>query len=189
MKRLVFASALALSSLNVAADWPPAGSAPGPNPVADPFNANARPEPPPPSPLKPTGGELPAAPAFLKNAQPLPPSLRVMLIRANGRGLLGSGEAGAFSIAVADGKPVRIAGQNYLAEVTESEVKLYSSPKKELIWEGSLAGSAPTSIQADASQAKYVPPLSAGVNPGLKPVTSSSGTTAGQPLTKVSGSP
>lgn len=173
MKYLVFLSVLVLTSLNVAAEWPPTGGGAGPNPVADPFAANSRIEPPPLPPMAPSGAEQSVMP--FPNAHALPPSLRVILIRDKGQGLLGSGEAGTFSIPVAHGKPVRIAGQNYYAEVTKTEIKLYSFPKGSLIWEGSLVGVAPPSVQADASQVKYIPPLSAGVSPGLKPIVSSGG--------------
>jgi len=184
MKHLILLTALALSSLNAAAD-PQAVSGPaGPNPVADPFTANSKVELPPVPPARPPGIELPVVP-FLKSAQPLPQSLRVILIRDQGQGLLGSAEAGASSIPVANGKPVRIAGQNYHVEVTNTEIRLYSSKKGALIWEGSLAGVAPVTVQSDAAQVKYTPPLSAGVSPGLKS-TGTSGT-ASQPIIRVLG--
>lgn len=187
MKYRGLLSILALSSVNVAAQLPPVGGMLAPNPIADPFAANSRLELPPLPPMKPPGVELPITP-LPTNTPALPPGLRVILIRDKGQGLLGSAEVGAFSIVVTHGKPVRIAGQNYYAEVTQTEIKLYLSSKGKLIWEGSLAGVTPLSAQADASQIKYIPPLSAGVNPGLKSTAASSGT-ASQPMIKAPGTP
>lgn len=182
MKLLVLLSLLALSGLNLAAEI-----AVGPNPVADPFTTSSKIELPPLPPIKASGLELPVAP-FPSNPQTFPQNLRVILIRDKGQGLLGSTEAGALSIAVADGKSVRIAGQNYYAEVRKTEIKLYSAKKGMLVWEGSLAGVAPVSVQSDTSQAKYIPPLSAGVSPGLKS-TDRPGGSASQPIIKAPGSP
>lgn len=153
------------------------------NPMADPFAANTRPELPPPPALKTPGIELPPVASFPKSPQQLPASLRILLIHDTTQALLGSAEAGSLSIPVANGKPVRIAGQNYSVEVTRTEVRLYSaepgsqkaSGKKSLVWEGTLSGIMPVTVQGDIAQLQYTPPLSAGVSPGRASRSNSTG--------------
>lgn len=186
IKALALLVGLALSGLAVATESLLAGRIVGPNPLADPFTAHATVELPPVPSFPPAALQLPAPPLFSNN-QPLPQGLRAMLIRDKGYGVLGSGEVGALSIPVAHGKPVRIAGQQYYAEVTRTEIKLFSSLKGKLVWEGGLTGVAPPSVPVDASQVAFVPPLSAGVSPGLKSVASAGGVAA-QPIVSVLGS-
>lgn len=121
--------------------------------------------------------QMPMAPsAATATASALPPGLRAILIRDSGQGLLGSDDANALSIAVTHGRPVRIAGQDYQAEVDAAAIRLYASPKGRLVWEGSLGSPAPISAPLDTSQLKFVPPLSAGVGPGLKAAGAKAGT-------------
>jgi len=168
MKYLTLLSVLAIIALDVAAQSPPNGASSGVNPQLNPFAVNPKVELPAlPPPLKPSAIPLPLPPA-LSNAQPLPQGLRAILIRNNGQGLLGSADPGAFSIPVTHGKQVRIADQNYYAEVSDMEIKLYSAHKGKLIWEGALGGASPINAPVDMSQVKFIPPLSAGVSPGLK---------------------
>jgi hypothetical protein len=178
---LVFA--LFLHSLAVAAEPELPGTAADVNLMVDPFSVKAKLVLPPP-PLKSSATALPPVPLppMFAPAQPLPLGLRAILIRDNGQGLLGSADAGAYSIPVAHGKQVRIGDQDYHAEVSKTEIRLYSSPKGKLVWEGTLGGPALISAPIDMSQLRFVPPLSAGVNPGLK-----SG--AGSAATKTSESP
>ncbi len=178
---LVFA--LLLHSLAVATEPELPGAAADHNLMVDPFAVKAKLLLPPP-PLKSSAAALPPVPPspMLAPVQPLPPGLRAILIRDNGQGLLGSADAGAYSIPVAHGKQVRIGDQDYHAEVSKTEIRLYSSLKGKLVWEGTLGGPALVSAPIDMSQLRFVPPLSAGVNPGLK-----SG--AGSASTKTSESP
>ena len=131
----------------------------------DPFSAPATVElPAVPAPIK----RSPVSPALWLQARPvLPPQgLRAILISDNGLGLLVG--ADAVSIPVIHGKQIRIAGQDYHAEVTSTEIKLFAAPKGRLVWEGALGGSMLVSAPVDTSQLKYIPPMSAGVSPGLK---------------------
>lgn len=136
----------------------------------DPFTAPAA-APAAPAPLAPTQtapAAAPAPPPASGGNPALPPGLRAILIRNNGQGLLGSADANGLSIAVAHGKPVRIGTQDFLAEVSATAIRLYAGPRGRLVWEGSLGSPAPISPPLDMSQLKFVPPLSAGVSPGLK---------------------
>lgn len=152
----------------VAAEPEPPGAVAGSNLMVNPFTAHAKVVLPPPPSLKQSAAALPPLPPppMLVLAQPLPPGLRAILIRDNGQGLLGG--ADAFSIPVAHGKQVRIGDQDYHAEVSKTEIKLYSNPKGKLVWEGALGGPAMVSAPVDMSQLRFIPPLSAGVSPGLK---------------------
>jgi hypothetical protein len=163
---------LMLVALEAAAQSPPTGANPSINPLADPFQTNAKVElPPPPSAMKHAAMPLPPVPpSALPAPGSLPPGLRVVLIRDKGQGLLGTADTGAFSIAVTNGKVLRIGDQDYAAEVTANEIRLYASPKGKLLWQGSLGGPVTVGAPIDMSQAKYSPPLSAGVSPGLRPV-------------------
>lgn len=151
------------------------------NLLADPFATHALPQAPkhPRAAGKTTSNDsysppLPAAaplavlpPPAAPIIKPLPSGLRVILIRDKGQALLSSNEVGSYSIAVAHGQTVRIGEQNYHAEVSKSQVRLLLSPKAKPIWEGGLAGVTQPALAADAAQARYTPPLSAGVSPGL----------------------
>jgi hypothetical protein len=143
------------------------------NPLIDPFAVNARTVLPPPLPPKGPAVPLPPmAPApSLPNAA-FPVGLRALLIRDNGVGLLGAADTQASSIAVANGKTVRIGDQDYMAEVSASEIRLYLTPKGKLVWLGTLGGPAQVSPPVDMTQAHFTPPLSAGVNPGLRAAAS-----------------
>ncbi len=118
------------------------------------------------------------SPALWLQARPvLPPQgLRAILISDNGLGLLVG--ADAVSIPVIHGKQIRIAGQDYHAEVTSTEIKLFTAPKGRLVWEGALGGSMLVSVPVDTSQLKYIPPMSAGVSPGLKSAAGSANSKA-----------
>lgn len=132
------------------------------NPMADPFAANPRPEPPVrPAPRAVT--PAPVAPARVT----LPAGLRAILIRENGMGLLSTGEVGAPSIPVSHGRDVRIQDQDFRVEMTASSIRLVSAAAGRVVWEGALAGNAAQVLPPDISQMKYIPPLSAGVDPGL----------------------
>lgn len=179
MKHLVFLTLLALPWLALADDLPPPIESSAPNPLADPFGANSKVTLPPVPQVMPSSIGLPLPPVPGNNSA-LPQNLRVLMIRENGQGLLGRAEAGSISIPASHGKKVLIGGQSYYAEVTRTEIRLYTSAKGMLVWEGSLAGVAPTMTQPDIAQATYVPPLSAGVNPGLGSRARSN--TAAQPV-------
>ena len=168
MPYLILFLGLALFVREVAAESDPLGAAAGGNLMVDPFTVHAKVALPPPVTFKVSATALPPLPPspMLLPAQPLPPGLRAILIRDNGMGLLGG--ADEFSIPVANGKQVRIGDQYYHAEVSKTEIKLYSSPKGKLVWEGALGGPAMVSAPVDMSQLRFIPPLSAGVNPGLK---------------------
>lgn len=159
---------------------------PGPtvNPQADPFAVSALPTLPPPPPGKLSAVPLPALPPAptASTVQPLPAGLRAILIRDNGQGLLGSSDANAYSIPVTNGKSVRLGEQDYRVEVTATAIRLFASPRDKLVWEGTLGAQAPLNLPADTSQLRFIPPLSAGVNPGLK----SGGAQAGSPAGAIS---
>jgi hypothetical protein len=171
MKFITLFFTLAFATLDAVAQAPPAEVISGINPQIDPFAANARLVPPPPSPVTLSAVPLPAP---LQAPLPsLPTGLRAILIRDNGQGLLGRSDASAFSIPVAHGKTVRIGDHDYHAEVTATEIRLYSGAKGKLLWEGTLGGPEQVSAPVDLSQVRFIPPLSAGVSPGLKSSTSS----------------
>lgn len=140
--------------------------------LADPFAAQVIPElpPVPASKVQEPPAGLPAT------IQPIPANLRVALFREHGQAILSTTDAGSLSILVNHGKNVRIAGQAYFAEVVDNVVRLYLDKNGRLIWEGGLASMVLPSVPPDLSQARFVPPLSAGVNPGLR---SQSGSTTG----------
>jgi hypothetical protein len=142
-----------------------AGSGGGRNPMADPFAA-ASPKVEAPIRIAPKVVVQAVAPVVVTRVS-LPPGLRAILIRDNGRGLLASGDVGALSIPVTNGKEVRILDQDYRVEMTPTSIKLLSLNAGKVVWEGTLTGSASVPVPADISQMKYVPPLSAGVDPGL----------------------
>lgn len=133
------------------------------NPVADPFGT--------PKPVILT----PALPAFAPSANyagdpevPAPPAgLRTLLLRARGQGLLGTGVAGTTPIRVSHGQSTMINGNRYRVEVDQHEIRLYSEHKGKLLWAGALNSTSPPNPAADTTQVSYVPPLSAGVSPGL----------------------
>ena len=101
----------------------------------------------------------------------IPRTLRVLLISANGTGLLSSSEVGTASIPVADGRIVRIGDAEFIASVGPDHIKLLL-PGGRLAWQGSLAGTTSLTLTPDTAQLKYVPPMSAGVDPGLDKTTS-----------------
>lgn len=140
------------------------------NPQVDPFAVSTLPTLPPPPPGKLSAVPLPALPPAPATSpvQPLPPGLRAILIRDNGQGLLGSADANAYSIAVTNGKSIRLGDQDYRVEVTRTAIRLYASPRDKFVWEGTLGAPAPATLPADMSQLRFIPPLSAGVSPGLK---------------------
>jgi hypothetical protein len=140
------------------------------NPLLDPFAINTKPALPLPLPPKSSGVPLPplAPPAAALPPAALPAGLRALLIRDNGVGLLGAANTEAASIAVANGRTVRIGEQDYVAEVSASEIRLYTPSKARLVWQGSLGGPAQVLAPVDMTQAHFTPPLSAGVNPGLR---------------------
>jgi hypothetical protein len=150
----------------------------GMNPVLDPFAVTSKPVLPPPLPMKNPAVPLPsmAPPPAPVLAAALPAGLRVLMIRDNGVGLLGAANAEASSTPVVNGKPVRLGEQDYTAEVTASEIRLYTSLKGRLVWQGMLGGPAQVTPPVDMTQAHFIPPLSAGVSPGLR--SSGSGASA-----------
>jgi len=137
------------------------------NPWMDPFAANSKPAVPLPPPIKNFVPLPPMPPPPSTNAA-FPVGLRALLIRDNGVGLLGAADTQATSIAVVNGKTVRIGDQDYLAEVTASDIRLYLTPKGKLVWQGTLGGPAQVIAPVDMTQVHFTPPLSAGVNPGLR---------------------
>ncbi len=172
MKHL--ASLLLLSLLLPSAHGQAAGGGAGArNPMADPFAANS-----PKVELAPRVVPRPASPPLAPVTAVrinLPPGLRAILIRENGMGLLATGEAGALSIPVSNGKEVRILDQEFRAEISPGSIRLLSPGTGRVVWEGTLAGNAATVLPADITQFKYIPPLSAGVNPGLGASASNQG--------------
>jgi len=172
MKQHLIYSLLMLFALEAVAQSPPKVASTGINPLADPFQTQAKVElAPPPPPMKHLAVPLPPVPPPITPAPlaSLPAGLRVVLIRDNGQGLLGTADFGAASVPVANGKILSVGGQDYLTEVTPTHIRLYASPKGKLMWEGTLSGPAMFSAPIDMSQSKYIPPLSAGVSPGLRP--------------------
>ena len=142
----------------------------GGNLMADPFQVNAKSELPPPPSGKQLAAPLPPVPppVVMAPVSALPAGLRVVLIRNSGQGLLGTSDAGATSIVVSSGKSVKLNGQNYWVEVSATQIRLYATIKGKAIWEGSLGGPTMSIAPVDMSQARFVPPMSAGVNPGLR---------------------
>jgi hypothetical protein len=159
-----------LLALVAVAQSPALAAGAGGNLMADPFQVNARSELPPPPSSKQLAAPLPPVPppAAVAPVAALPPGLRVVLIRNSGQGLLGTADAGATSIVVSSGKSVRLNGQDYWAEVSATQIRLYAAPKGKIVWEGMLGGPAMSIAPVDMSQARFVPPMSAGVNPGLR---------------------
>jgi hypothetical protein len=170
MTKAVLLFVLPLLATAAVAQAPPPDSGAGMNPLLDPFAANVRPAmplPPPPKASALAFGPAPLPPAALP-APALPAGLRVLLIRDSGIGLLGTADAESPSIPVVNARPVRIGEQDYMAEVTSSEIRLFTNGRGKLVWHGTLGGPATVSVPVDLSQTKYIPPLSAGVNPGLR---------------------
>jgi hypothetical protein len=171
MKQHLIFLLLMLFALQGVAQLPPKVISVGINPQADPFQVNAKIElPPPPPPMKHLAAPLPPVPPPITPAPvaSLPTGLRVVLIRDNGQGLLGTADFGAASVPVASGKMLSVGGQDYLVEVTATHIRLFASPRGKLMWEGTLSGPAMFNAPIDTSQSKYIPPLSAGVSPGLR---------------------
>jgi hypothetical protein len=69
---------------------------------------------------------------------------------------------------VAHGKTVRIGDLDYAVEIANNEIRLYLPPRGKLVWQGTLGGVAQVAAPVDMTQAHFTPPLSAGVNPGLR---------------------
>lgn len=141
------------------------------NPMADPFGAAALSES---AARTAARSALPAAdpprvataPVAPTPRAMLPRSLRVLLISNNGTGLLSLSEPGAASMPVVHGKPFRILDMEFIADIDRENIRLLL-PGGKLAWQGSLVGTSVAPLAADTSQLKYVPPLSAGVDPGL----------------------
>lgn len=174
MTKAVLLFVLPLLATAAVAQAPPPDSVAGMNPLLDPFAANAKPALPLPPP--PKASALALAPVPLPSAAlpapVLPAGLRVLLIRDNGIGLLGTADPEGPSIPVVNGRTVRIGEQDYMAEVTQSDIRLLASGRGRLVWQGMLGGPAQVAAPVDLSQTKFIPPLSAGVNPGLRAGTS-----------------
>ncbi|MEY4593368.1 MAG: hypothetical protein RIR18_2263 [Pseudomonadota bacterium] len=154
-----------------------------PNPIADPFAASVRKVEFPPALLgKPSAADFPMPTPLSHTA--LPPSLRVAMLRRGGYGLLISAETGTNLIPVKDKGTLLLGGQTYYVEVTMDEVNLMRRPKGMPVWTGTLESSPNTAFKVETSQLNFVPPLSAGVNPGLR---SSHGSTGGTVAPKPNG--
>lgn len=160
---LALGGLLVLCTLNVASQTLPAPSVMRVNALSNPFAATQKPELPPPPISKLPSVPLPLPPS----TPPLPADLRALLISEGGTGLLGTSKEGAASIWVTHGKSVRIGEQELRAEVGKNSIRLYSASKGKLLWEGGLKGPGVINPPMDMSQRKYIPPLSAGINPGL----------------------
>lgn len=159
---LTLGCSLMLSTLNVASQNLPNATATRANGLSNPFAATPSPELPP----LPKMAGLPSLPPAASLPR-LPTDLRVLLISESGTGLLGTSKEGAASIWVTSGKSVRVGEQDVFVEIGKTSIRLYSASKGKLLWEGQLRGPESTILPADLSQKRYVPPLSAGVNPGL----------------------
>lgn len=166
MKPYLLLSLLVLTPTLQAQDLPPVPMQRSTT-LADPFATQVTPELPPVPMTRVV--ELPVG--MPASVQPIPNNLRVILFREHGQAVLSTAEAGSLSILVNHAKNVRIAGQVYFAEVSDDVVRLYLEKKGRLVWEGGLAGMVLPSAPPDLSQARFVPPLSAGVNPGLRSQT------------------
>lgn len=167
MKRLALLLIPVLLGLDVAAQTPPGPALPATNLLSNPFAIPQKVElPPPPVALKPASLPLPPL-AVAPPAPSLPAGLRVILVGQSGTGLLGTADTAAASIVVNHGQSVRMGDQDYHAEVGASGIRLYTAPRGKLVWEGTLGGPGLITPPIDMSQLKFVPPLSAGVNPGL----------------------
>lgn len=182
MTYLALVSALMLCALNVASQTLPNATLTRVNTLSNPFAVASTPELPPP----PLTTKLPSVPlpmALPPPPPPLPADLRTLLISENGTGLLGTSEMGATSILVTHGKTLRVGEQEVFAEVGMTSIKLYSASKGKLLWEGGLRGPGLINPPIDMTQLKYIPPLSAGVSPGLGQTRS----TAAEPLVSRTG--
>jgi hypothetical protein len=173
MKQYFICSWLMLFALAAVAQSSAKATSAGSNPLADPFQTHSKVELPPSLSVKLMAMPLPPVPppAAPAPVPTLPTGLRVVLLRHSGQGLLGTADLGAASIPVSNGKTLHLTGHDYLAEVTDTQIRLYTAPKGKLIWEGTLGGPAMLIAPADMSQAKFTPPISAGVSPGLGAVT------------------
>ena len=156
------------------------------NPIADPFAANVRRVEPPVPLNRPNAGDFPVPSFAVFPVLPaaLPQGLRVAMIRSGGYGLLALKEPGSNLIPVKHKGTVRLGGQTYHAEVDDDEIRLMSGPKGKPLWIGTLDGSLSSGPTSNASQGHFEPPLSAGVNPGLKSSHSNSGNSNSSPTTK-----
>jgi hypothetical protein len=159
---LALGCSLVLSTLNVASQNLPNAPATRANALSNPFAASSKSELPP----LPKISGLPSLPPVAL-PQRLPADLRALLISESGTGLLGTSKEDAASIWVTHGKSTRIGEQEVFVEVGKTSIRLYSASKGKLLWEGRLRGPESTTLPADMSQKRYIPPLSAGVNPGL----------------------
>jgi hypothetical protein len=159
---LALGCSLMLWALNVASQVLPDATATRANALSNPFAATPKPELPP----LPKISGLPSLPPAASPPR-LPTDLRALLISESGTGLLGTSKEGAASIWVTHGKSVRIGEQDVFVEIGKTSIRLYSASKGKLLWEGRLREPESTILPADLSQKRYVPPLSAGVNPGL----------------------
>jgi hypothetical protein len=161
---------LMLWTLNVASQTLPDATTARINALSNPFAAAHRPELPPVP--KITG--LPSMPPAASPPR-LPTDLRALLISESGTGLLATSKEGAASIWVTHGKLTHIGEQEVFVEVGKTSIRLYSASKGKLLWEGRLRGPDSIDLPVDISQKKYIPPLSAGVNPGLGPTAPARG--------------
>lgn len=159
---LALGCSLMLWTLNAASQALPDTPAARANALSNPFAATPRPELPP----VPKMAGLPSLPPAALPPR-LPSDLRTILISESGTGLLGTAKEGAPSIWVAHGKWARVGEQEVFVEIGKTSIRLYSASKGKLLWEGQLRGPESTILPADLSQKRYIPPLSAGVNPGL----------------------
>ena len=158
------------------------------NPIADPFAATVRRiDPPTPLNRATNAGDypVPTYPVFPALPAALPQGLRVAMIRSGGYGLLISKDTGSSLIPVKHKGTVRLSNQTYYAEVDDNEIRLMSGPKGKLLWIGTLDGSLGSMPTANTNQqGHFEPPLSAGVNPGLKSSHSNSDGSGNSPTAK-----
>jgi len=170
MRALLIPLVWALQVACADAQAPPASSGPVRNPLVDPFAAAAKAEAVRVATPTPKSSATTVASATTSATPPvhatLPAGLRVLLIRENAMGLLNTGEPGSHSIPVRSGSVLRLLEQDFHVEVAPSSIRLYASSGR-LVWEGYLAGESAPTVPADTSQIRYIPPLSAGTDPGL----------------------
>lgn len=139
------------------------------NILADPFSAPviSKPELPPPPEVKNLGVavSLPSSPA---TGHSLPAGLRVVMLKSGGFGWLSAADNNKQLIAVKQGGSVILGGQSYFVQIFNDEILLLAGVKGRVIWRGGLIGAVTASSTPEASAVSFTPPLSAGVNPGLR---------------------
>lgn len=144
------------------------------NLVADPFAANLRKPELTPALIPVTRIDVPSESgvAYLPPAPTALPNIRLVMIRGWRTAWLSTTDNPKHLTEVRHGESVLLNNRTFFAEVSEDEVRLFSKAKGKLLWLGTLSG-AVGQAQSETATA-FVPPLSAGVSPGLRTSSASS---------------